>query len=121
MTRTLVVVGHGMVGHRLIETLRSRDESGSWHVVVLGEEAHPAYDRVGLSSYLDGKTAADLSLVSQEFRTDPRVELRLNTGAASVDSRNRTVTSHFLNRLVAHRLDRQYGRPRQLLASASFM
>ncbi|MBA8824787.1 nitrite reductase (NADH) large subunit [Saccharopolyspora lacisalsi] len=93
MTRTLVVVGHGMVGHRLIETLRSRDESGSWHVVVLGEEAHPAYDRVGLSSYLDGKTAADLSLVSQEFHTDPRVELRLNTGAAAIDRRNRTVTT----------------------------
>ena len=48
---TVVVVGHGMVGHRFVEALRARDTPGSWRVVVLGEERRAAYDRVGLSSY----------------------------------------------------------------------
>lgn len=36
--RTLVVAGHGMVGHRLVEALRAADTVGSWRVVVLAEE-----------------------------------------------------------------------------------
>ena len=49
--RHVVVVGHGMVGHRFVEALRARDTEGSWRVTVLAEEADAAYDRVGLTSY----------------------------------------------------------------------
>ncbi|WP_257232278.1 NAD(P)/FAD-dependent oxidoreductase [Streptomyces sp. Rer75] len=38
MTRTLVVVGHGMVGHWLVERIRDRDREGRWRIVVLAEE-----------------------------------------------------------------------------------
>ncbi|MBE9372860.1 nitrite reductase large subunit [Saccharopolyspora sp. HNM0983] len=93
MTRTLVVIGHGMVGHRLVEDLRERDAAGTWRVVVLSEEPHAAYDRVALSSYLDGKSAADLSLAGQGFLTDPAVELRLGCSAASIDRTARAVTT----------------------------
>ncbi|CAM03073.1 nitrite reductase (NADH) large subunit [Saccharopolyspora erythraea NRRL 2338] len=93
MTRTLIVVGHGMVGHRLVEEVRARDAAGTWRIVVLGEESRPAYDRVALSSYLDGKSAEDLSLVSHEFLDDPLVDLRLDTGAAAVDRHARTVST----------------------------
>ncbi|MDR7304420.1 nitrite reductase large subunit NirB [Haloactinomyces albus] len=93
MNRTLVIIGHGMVGHRLIEDVRTRDEAGTWHIVVLGEETHPAYDRVGLSSYLDGKTAEDLGLVTHEVATDPRVELRTGTTVAGIDRHHRRVTT----------------------------
>jgi len=47
-TSTVVVVGHGMVGHRFVEALRSRDADGAWRVTVLAEESDAAYDRVGL-------------------------------------------------------------------------
>jgi nitrite reductase (NADH) large subunit len=93
MTRTLVVIGHGMVGHRLVEDLRARDRNGTWRIVVLAEESRPAYDRVGLSSYLDGKSAADLSLVDHELLDDPMVELRLNTAAARIDRQAREVST----------------------------
>jgi nitrite reductase (NADH) large subunit len=93
MTRTLVVVGHGMVGHRLVEDLRSRDTAGTWRIVVLGEESRAAYDRVGLSSYMDGKSAEDLSLVTHEFVEDPMVDLRLNTAASAIDRNARTVST----------------------------
>jgi nitrite reductase (NADH) large subunit len=62
MTRTLVIVGNGMVGHRLVEALRSRDAEGRWRIVVFGEEPWPAYDRVALSSYVDSWDASSLYL-----------------------------------------------------------
>ena len=50
----IVVVGHGMVGHRFVEALRARDaDGGSWRITVLAEEADAAYDRVGLTSYTE--------------------------------------------------------------------
>ncbi|MER5394393.1 nitrite reductase large subunit NirB [Saccharopolyspora sp. NPDC002686] len=93
MTRTLIVVGHGMVGHRLVESLRERDVTGTWRIVVLGEESRSAYDRVALSSYLDGKSAEDLSLAGHELLDDPLVELRLNTAVTGIDRAARTVST----------------------------
>ncbi|GGS83588.1 MULTISPECIES: FAD-dependent oxidoreductase [Streptomyces] len=92
-TRTLVVAGHGMAGHRLVEELRTLDTAGAWRVVVLAEEPHAAYDRVALSSYLDGRSAAELGLPAPGLASDPRVELRLATAAASIDRAARTVTT----------------------------
>jgi nitrite reductase (NADH) large subunit len=48
-TSNVVVVGHGTVGHRFVEALRSRDADGAWRVTVLAEESDAAYDRVGLT------------------------------------------------------------------------
>ena len=57
--RHLVVVGNGMVGHRLVETLRARDTGGEWRVTVLAEERRPAYDRVRLSAWFDDEPVPD--------------------------------------------------------------
>ncbi|MFI5796895.1 NAD(P)/FAD-dependent oxidoreductase [Streptomyces sp. NPDC051677] len=95
MTRTLLVVGHGMVGHRLVEQVRALDTERTWRVVVVGEEHHPAYDRVGLSSYLDGKSKSDLTLVGADFLSDPRMDLVLGSPVVSVDRTARSVeTAH---------------------------
>ncbi len=93
MTRRLVVVGHGMVGHQLVDRLTSLDTEGTWRIVVLGEERHLAYDRVSLSSYLDGKSKDDLTLAGPDLRHDARVEVRLACPAVSVDRTSRTVTT----------------------------
>lgn len=85
MTRTLVVIGHGMVGHRLVEVLRERDDDQAWRIVVVGEEPHAAYDRVALSSYMDGQSAGDLSLVDDSLREDAAVDLRVSTAVSSID------------------------------------
>jgi nitrite reductase (NADH) large subunit len=89
--RTLVVIGHGMTGHRLVEEIRSRDHDGAWRVVVLGAERHPAYDRVRLSSALDGTTPSALSLVKPALYEDPLVELRTGTRVTGIDRAARTV------------------------------
>ncbi|MDT7741548.1 MAG: nitrite reductase large subunit [Actinomycetota bacterium] len=91
--RTVVVVGHGMVGHRFVESLRRRDDAGAWRVVVLAEESRPAYDRVALSSYVGDATEDDLALADDEFHADPLVELHLDDPAVAVDRSARRVTT----------------------------
>lgn len=93
MRRTLVVVGHGMVGHRLVEQLRALDSEQIWRIVIVAEEHHPAYDRVSLSSYLDGKSKSDLTLAGVDFLNDPRVDLLLGCPVVSVDRTARTVST----------------------------
>ncbi|QXV59658.1 nitrite reductase large subunit NirB [Amycolatopsis sp. TNS106] len=88
--RKLVVVGHGMVAHRLVEAVRAEDKTGEWQIVVLAEEARPAYDRVALTSYVDTWDPASLALEGAEYTDDPLVELRLGDAVVSVD-RNRKV------------------------------
>ena len=84
--KQLVVIGNGMVGHRLVQALTDRDTS-SWHVTVLGEETRPAYDRVALSSYVDGRSAEELTL------PELGVDLHLGDPAVAIDRAARTVTT----------------------------
>nr|AFO69331.1 nitrite reductase (NAD(P)H) large subunit [Amycolatopsis orientalis subsp. vinearia] len=90
---TLVVAGHGMVAHRLVEAVRAEDPSGNWHVVVLSEEPRPAYDRVALTSYVDTWDPAALALPGSDYAGDPHVDLRLGELAVSVDRTAKTVTT----------------------------
>ncbi|WP_017597626.1 nitrite reductase large subunit NirB [Nocardiopsis lucentensis] len=86
----LVVIGNGMVGHRLIEALRDRDGAHHWHTTVVGEEPRTAYDRVALSSYFDGATAEDLSLGDP---TGPHTDVHVSERATGIDRATRTVTT----------------------------
>ncbi|HEX4706017.1 MAG TPA: FAD-dependent oxidoreductase, partial [Pseudonocardiaceae bacterium] len=88
--RTLVVAGYGMVGHRVARTLRERDTSGGWRVVVFAEEPRPAYDRVSLTSYVDGWDARSLTLPDL---ADDHVTIHLGDPVATVDRDARTVTT----------------------------
>ncbi|MEE2034185.1 nitrite reductase large subunit NirB [Rhodococcus chondri] len=91
--KNVVVVGHGMVGHRFVEALRTRDEHDTWSVTVLCEESEPAYDRVGLSSYVGAWERGALALAGNEYAGDDLVDLRLGTRAAAVDRAARIVTT----------------------------
>ena len=86
--RNLVVVGNGMVGQRFLEALPS---GHAHHVTVIGEEVRPAYDRVQLSAFFSGKTAADLSLVPQGFFAQHNIDARLGERVVSIDREQRLV------------------------------
>jgi len=86
--RDLIVVGAGMVGHRLVQALRDRDTSGTWRITVLGEESRPAYDRVALSSYVDGVSAEQLTLPTDD---DPLVVRHLGDPVVALDPAGRVV------------------------------
>ncbi len=91
--KTLVVIGHGMVGHRLVELAVERGLTDEWDVVVHAGEPVGAYDRVGLSSWFRGSTADELSLVSEGFFDHPALELRLDDPVVGIDVDGRTVRS----------------------------
>jgi nitrite reductase (NADH) large subunit len=85
----LILVGHGMVGQRFLEQLA---ESGApYHVTVLCEEPRPAYDRVQLSSYFNGRSAEDLSLTPTDFFERSGYVLRLSDRALRIDRESRRV------------------------------
>ena len=87
----IIVIGHGMVGHKFLETLAAIDAS-HLAVTVLCEEPRPAYDRVHLSEFFAGKSAADLSLVTPGFFDKGNVLLKLNAKVVAVDRAAKTVT-----------------------------
>jgi nitrite reductase (NADH) large subunit len=88
----LVIVGNGMVGQRLVDAVRARDTAGRWQVTVLGEEPHPAYDRVAMTSYLAGRSAAELSVVPAGCYDAETVVLHLREAAVAIDREARSVT-----------------------------
>jgi nitrite reductase (NADH) large subunit len=93
--RHLVIAGNGMVGQRLVEAVQDRDARRTWRVTVLSEEPRRAYDRVALSSYFDGVSAADLDVVADGCYDTPGYTLRLGEAVTAIDRGTRTViTSH---------------------------
>ncbi|WP_322048452.1 nitrite reductase large subunit NirB [Paraburkholderia sp. J67] len=94
----VVVIGHGMVGHKFLESVLADTAQSprAVRITVLCEEPRPAYDRVHLSEFFAGKSADDLSLVSPGFfeRDDvrERVRLVLDAKAVSIDRAARTVS-----------------------------
>ena len=88
----IIVIGHGMVGHKFLEELHQRALPGV-EVTVLCEEPRTAYDRVHLSEFFSGKSADDLSLVAPDFFAASGFALRLNTKAAAIDRQRKTVTT----------------------------
>ncbi|AFI89526.1 nitrite reductase [Pectobacterium parmentieri] len=97
----LVVVGHGMVGHYFLEQLVERDLHQHYHIVVFGEERHEAYDRVHLSEYFSGRSAASLSLVKDGFFAESGIELRSASEIVAID-RERQCVCDALGRETAY-------------------
>ena len=86
----VVIVGHGMVGHRFAEALTTRDRDRRFQLTVLSEEARPAYDRVALSSVFDGADEAALRLPALDV---PPASLRLGVTGASFDPARQVVVT----------------------------
>jgi nitrite reductase (NADH) large subunit len=89
--RTVVVIGAGPAAHRLADAIASRDSAGIVHLTVLGEETHAPYDRVALSTRLDG--AVDLTLQPQSVWDTEHIELRTGERAIAIDRHARTITT----------------------------
>jgi len=87
---TIVVVGHGMVGHRFVQAAIERGLTETHDIVVIGEEPRPAYDRVALTSFFDVGAEA-LSLLPEGEYDDPRVRLVLGTPVEAFDPETRSV------------------------------
>ncbi|TLU69192.1 nitrite reductase small subunit NirD [Enterobacter sp. MF024] len=88
---TLVVVGHGMVGHHFLEDCVNRGLHQQYQIVVFGEERYAAYDRVHLSEYFAGRSADSLSMVAGDFFAENGIELRLSQQVEAIDRDARVI------------------------------
>jgi nitrite reductase (NADH) large subunit len=86
----IVVIGHGMVGHKLLECLAASPVDAQ-QITIVGEESRPAYDRVHLSEFFAGRGAETLSLVAPGFFARDDMRLLLDTRACAIDRAARTV------------------------------
>ncbi|MDP1820636.1 MAG: nitrite reductase large subunit NirB [Acidimicrobiales bacterium] len=93
MAPTIVVVGHGMVGHRFLEEAVARGLHETHRIVVLAEERRAAYDRVHLSSFFDGASTEDLALSPDEWFLDHGIELALGEPATELLVHERTIVT----------------------------
>ncbi|MBW4718640.1 FAD-dependent oxidoreductase [Saccharothrix obliqua] len=91
--RKVVIIGYGMAGARLAEEIRTRDPEGARvALTVVGAEAHPAYNRVLLSSVLAGGLDIRSVLLHEPgWAERAGVDLRVGVPATRVDRVARVV------------------------------
>ncbi|MCH2204801.1 MAG: nitrite reductase large subunit NirB [Lentisphaerales bacterium] len=93
MKKNIVVIGNGMVGYKFCERLTDKDTEGQYQIITFCEEPRPAYDRVHLSAYFDGKTAEDLSMARIDWYKERGIELHIGDKAEQVDREKKVVIS----------------------------
>ncbi|GAB3095686.1 nitrite reductase large subunit [Aestuariicella hydrocarbonica] len=90
----VLVVGNGMVGHKFIDNLVQDPQSEHFDIITFSEEPRLAYDRVQLSSYFSGATAADLALTDEGYYNDNGVNFVLNDKVVELNTQaNYVVTA----------------------------
>lgn len=93
--KRVVVVGLGMVGVAFIEKLMKLDvKRREYDVIVIGEEPHLAYNRVGLTSFFQHREVENLYLnPASWYASMPEGSLNyhLNTLVTSIDTEKKTV------------------------------
>ncbi|RYY13346.1 MAG: nitrite reductase (NAD(P)H), partial [Chitinophagaceae bacterium] len=90
----VIVIGNGMVSHKLCEKLRARVNESALEIEVFGEETRPAYDRVHLSEYFSGKSSEALELAGTDWYQANNISLHLGDPIRTIDRSRKTVTSH---------------------------
>ena len=93
--KRVVVVGLGMVGVAFIEKLMKLDaKRRDYDVIVIGEEKHLAYNRVGLTQYFQHRQVEELYLnPASWYASMPEGSLNyhLNTLVTSINTSEKTV------------------------------
>jgi nitrite reductase (NADH) large subunit len=87
----IIIVGNGMVGHRLIEVLSGMDAAKDIEIVTFAEESRLAYDRVQLSSFFSGSTAEDLALTDECYYEEKGVTFLLDNKVTDIDRSAKTI------------------------------
>jgi nitrite reductase (NADH) large subunit len=91
--KNLIAIGNGMVGHKFLERMIANGAVANWNLITFCEEPRVAYDRVNLSSFFSGKTAADLTVVEPGFYQNNDVKIYIGDKVVTIDRTNKQVTS----------------------------
>jgi nitrite reductase (NADH) large subunit len=90
---TIVIIGNGMVGHRLCRRLAEDGTTSRVRVVVFGEEREPAYDRVHLTDAFSGRHESELCLAPPAWYAAHGIALRLDEPVVAIDRETRCVST----------------------------
>jgi nitrite reductase (NADH) large subunit len=91
--KNLIAIGNGMVGHKFLELAIAKGATTKWNIITFCEEPRVAYDRVNLSGYFSGKTAADLSLVEPGLYQENNIQIHIGDKVVTINRQEKTVTS----------------------------
>ncbi|RYO93326.1 hypothetical protein DL763_004425 [Monosporascus cannonballus] len=95
--KRVVVVGLGMVGIAFVEKLLKLDaRAREYDIVVIGDEPHLAYNRVGLTSFFQHRKVENLYLNPEEWYAlhapENKLSYHINTLVTGIDSERKTVS-----------------------------
>ena len=101
MRQRLVVVGNGMAGVRCVEEILKRN-SELFSISIIGSEPHPNYNRILLSSVLQGEASFnEITINKREWYEENGIDLYTGETAIKIDSQNKQITTN-LNRVIAY-------------------
>src|ERR1700709_457233 len=88
----LVVIGNGMAGARTVEEILSRGGGEQYDITIFGEEPYGNYNRIMLSSVLEGSSQPD-DIYLNPLDWYQRNNIKLHTGrkAAGIQRRAKQV------------------------------
>ncbi len=88
----LAIVGNGMVGHCLIQSLADQGIIDQYTITLFCEEPKLAYDRVNLTKYLSGSNAEDLSLGNITDYESWGLDVKLGVAVEKIDLQSHCVS-----------------------------
>ncbi|NOU61259.1 nitrite reductase large subunit NirB [Marinifilum caeruleilacunae] len=91
--KKIILIGNGMTGFKFCEKFVASSLRHEYELLVFGEEKHPAYDRVHLSSYYTGTQADDLYLAPSNWYLENKIHLRTNEKIVQIDRESKSVLS----------------------------
>lgn len=99
--RRLILIGNGMAGVRTIEEI-VKHAGDAYQIAVIGREPHPNYNRMLLSSVLQGDASLkDITLNSRTWYEEHGIALYTGETAVKIDTDRRTVSTD-KNREIAY-------------------
>jgi len=91
MRKKLVLIGNGMAGVRTVEELLKADPN-LYEITIIGKEPYPNYNRIQLSSVLQGdKKLDDIFLNSYSWYANNGITLHTGEAATEIDRRRKLV------------------------------
>ncbi len=91
--KKLVMIGNGMAGVRTIEEILKLNPA-QFDIIIFGNEPHPNYNRIQLSTVLQGDTTVDdIIMNSWDWYKHNNIELFTGEAIVKIDSDKKTVVS----------------------------
>ncbi|MDQ0061800.1 nitrite reductase large subunit NirB [Paenibacillus harenae] len=92
--KKLVLIGNGMAGVRAIEHLLKLT-TDAYEITIFGSEPHPNYNRIMLSSVLEGGADINEIVINDwDWYKENNIELHTGHTVSRIDTDNKKVTTH---------------------------